>query len=440
MEKSINFKEKITGFSHLNFDYWFFFFVVLMLGRSTAFICNFDPRSQPLSFIALILASFTLWKKTKNYNKIANYGIVFIFFTFWVIFHIFEDTAFQYGSYAQFGIKLFVGIILAIHYNKMLISYFWRIISFLCTISIPFWIISNLIGVQNLGALAPFDQWLGEGSSFLVYTTLENLDNTSERAQMLYGSILRNPGFCWEPGRFASSIVMAMTCYIICNKGIINWKSWAWLSMLVALISTQSTTGYVTFLAMMAFHYMFNAHVSVSRKFWNSLVMIIVTSLALTLPFMQEKIMENADENSWITQNSEAEWIGKTDRVITVDRSEGLYLDFLNLQYKPIMGYGLANNDSYVYNFISQNLTTSNGLLSPLSKLGLLLGIPYFLLFYFGTRKISREYSRNETYLIFVVAMIFQYSYNYMFDIFFFALALYAIIKNNIIKTKEIQL
>ena len=106
----------------------------------------------------------------------------------------------------------------------MLIFYFWRIISFLCTISIPFWIISNLIGVQNLGALAPFDQWLGEGSSFLVYTTLENLDNTSERAQMLYGSILRNPGFCWEPGRFASSIVLAMTCYIICNRGKIKWK------------------------------------------------------------------------------------------------------------------------------------------------------------------------------------------------------------------------
>ena len=210
--------------------------------------------------------------------------------------------------------------------------------------------------------------------------------------------------------------------------------------MLVALISTQSTTGYVTFLAMMAFHYMFNAHVSVSRKFWNSLVMIIVTSLALTLPFMQEKIMENADESSWITQSTEVEKKKKTDRVITVDRSEGLYLDFLNLQYKPIMGYGLANNDSYVYNFISQNLTTSNGLLSPLSKLGLLLGIPYFLLFYFGTRKISREYSRNETYLIFVVAMIFQYSYNYMFEIFFFALALYAMVKNNIIKTKEIQL
>lgn len=430
MAKTISLKEKIIGFSHLNFDYWFFFFAVLMVGRSTAFICNFDPRAQPLSFIALAFASLTLLRRTKDFGQVSNYRVVLLFFIPWVIYHIFEDTAFQYGSYAQLGIKLFVGLIFAVHFKESLISYFWRIISFLCTISIPFWIIANLIGFQNLALFAPFEQWLGEGSSFLVYTTLENLDNTSERAQMLYGSILRNPGFCWEPGRFASSIVMAMTCYIICNNGKIKWKSWPWLSMLVALISTLSTTGYVTFLVMMALHYMFNAHVSFSKKFLNSFVMVVVISFALTLPFMQDKIMENADENSWITQNSEEEWIRKTDRVLTVDRSEGLYLDFLNLQYKPIMGYGLAFNDSYIYNFISQNLTTSNGLLSPLSKLGLLLGIPYFLLFYFGTRKISREYSNKETYLIFVVTMIFQYSYNYMFEIFFFALALYAITKN----------
>ena len=430
MAKTISIKEKITGFSHLNFDYWFFFFIVLMLGRSTAFICNLDPRTQPLSFIALMLTSFVLLRKTNNLGHSSNYVVVLLFFIPWVVYHYFEDTAFQYGSYAQLSIKLFVGLILAVHYKESLISYFWRIISLLCTISIPFWIIANIIGIQNLALFAPFDQWLGEGSSFLVYTTLENLDNTSDRAQMLYGSILRNPGFCWEPGRFASSIVLAMTCYIISNKGKIEWKSWAWLSMLVALITTQSTTGYVTFLIMMALHYMINVQVSFSKKLLNSIVMVVVISYALTLPFMQEKIMNNADENTWITQNYEEGWIGKSDRVITVDRSEGLYLDFLNLQYKPIMGYGLAPVDSYVYNYLSQNLTTSNGLLSPLSKLGLLLGIPYFLLFYFGTRKISKKYSKNETYLMFVVAMIFQYSYNYMFEIFFFALALYAITKN----------
>ena len=143
---------------------------------------------------------------------------------------------------------------------------------------------------------------------------------------------------------------------------------------------------------------------------------------------MQDKIIDSADTSNWYTEIN-ADWIQKTDRIVTVDRTEGLYLDYLNLTYKPIMGTGLAMRETYLYKFISQNLTTSNGLLGPLSKLGLLLGVPFFILFFIGARKMSKCYSNSNTAMLFIVMIVFQYSYNFMFEIVIIAIAMYALVK-----------
>lgn len=420
-----NICKKITGFSKLNFDYCFFFWIVLMMGNSTNFINNFDPRTNLYFFILLLIAILGLWSKARMSKEKYKGYLVFAFLFPWVTYHYFVDTAFEYGSYAQFVLKIFVGLVFAAYYKERLIEYFYKIVSLLSFISIPFWVVCNILGEKTLATFAPFEQWLGEGSSFVVYSTLENLGHSDK-----YG-LVRNTGFCWEPGRFATCIVFAMACYIISNRGQIKWKSWKWLSMVIALVSTQSTTGYVTFLILIVIHYIFTANASLLKK----TIMLVVIGLSLSsimsLPFMQEKIVDNADSKTWITERKDVQWVDDLDHAITVDRSEGIFLDYLNIQYKPIMGSGLSFKDTYLYKYISRNLTTSNGLTNPLSRLGLLLGIPFFILFLFGTKNISKFYSSSEIYMLFIVAMIMQYSYNFMFDIFFFALTFYSFNKKH---------
>lgn len=420
-------KERLTGFTKLGFEYYFFFWVVLMIGNSTKFINSFDPRTHPFSFLFLIFCGIKLLNHTNRFNNTSNWRIVFVVLLPWIIYHYFVDYSFEYGTYAQFSIKIGIGLIFASFFKERLIEYYWKIIALLCLLSLPFWIISNIVGVQVIAKFAPFEQWLGEGSSFIIYNTLQNI-NVSDT---LYSGIIRNSGFCWEPGRFATSIVFAMACCIINNGNSINWKSWQWIIMLVSLATTQSTTGYVAFLILILLYYMSNSYISLTKRLIGLSFLFVSFPILMSLPFMQNKIQSNVDSDSWLIERKEASWVEDADMALTVDRSEGVFLDYMNMLYKPVMGSGLSNKDTYLYNYISTNLTTSNGLTKPLSMLGLLIGIPFFIMFFVGLKKITKKYVSNQTNMLFIIAIVMQYSYNFMFDIFFLALICYGL-QNNI--------
>lgn len=419
-------KERITGFHTLGYDYWVFFLFILFMGRGTDFLSNFDPRVFPLSFLLLITLAFSMMKRTMVSSGYFNKMVILVPFLIWMAYHYFVDKPFAYVIYLIFFVKLVIGISAAPYYGARVIDYYSRIVALLAAVSIPFWVVANFIGVDTLASFAPFQQSQGEGSSFIVYTTLENL-GVSDRAQALYGGITRNSGFAWEPGRFASMIVLAQVCYII-REGKINWKSREWIVLLIALLTSQSTTGYASFLLCLALYYLGSRKISSTYRILGIIGFLVIVPYILSLPFMQDKIIDSADTSNWYTEIN-ADWIQKTDRIVTVDRTEGLYLDYLNLTYKPIMGTGLAMRETYLYKFISQNLTTSNGLLGPLSKLGLLLGVPFFILFFIGARKMSKCYSNSNTAMLFIVMIVFQYSYNFMFEIVIIAIAMYALVK-----------
>lgn len=421
--------ERYTGFRKLGFDYFFFFFLVLMIGKGTDFVSNFDPRFFPVSFLMLVVFACVLTNRTKRIPMVISKIVFFIPIVFWISYHYFDDTAFEYYPYFFFLIKIYIGCLVALYYRSRIIEYYAKIVTLLAGISIPFWLIANLIGIDNLAHFAPFNHSLGQGSSFLIYVTLEKYDMASSAE---YYSLVRSPGFTWEPGRFASMLVLAMACMIIYKKGKIYWNSKEWLFLTLALFTTQSTTGYIAFISLLGLHYLFGFNISNVRKFGFLAIFTIVVSYVMTLPFMAEKMKHHADQESWTTESSNsANWLNNREQIYTVDRFEGLYLDYLNLQYKPTLGCGLSHYDTYVTQFISEMLTTSNGILSPLSKLGLLLGIPYFIMFFMGSKRLSDNHGYNNKYLLFIICAIFQFSYNFMFDIFILSIAFYSLVKNS---------
>lgn len=417
--------EKKTGFEKQGFDYFIFFFLILMMGKGTDFVSNFDPRFFPFSFIVIIAVTGLLTKKTRFFGGYISCIALFFPIICWVIYHFFEDYSFEYYSYSFLLLKIYIGFLVALIYGVKCIEYFAKIVSLLAGISIPFWIIANLIGVDGLSFFAPFNHSLGQGSSFLVYVTLDKFDM---RGSADYYTLVRSPGFAWEPGRFASIIVLAMVCLIITNKGKIHWKSKEWLSLILALFSTLSTTGYIAFFALLVLHYLFGSKLSSIKKVTVLLILSFLMCYIMTLPFMAEKMMHNADQDSWTTENTSS-WLNNRDQIYTVDRFEGLYLDYLDLQFKPILGCGLSHFDTYVSQNISDMLTTSNGIISPLAKFGLLLGLPYFALFFIGSKKLSDYYNYKNRYLLFSICAIFQFSYNFMFEIFIFSIAFFPLVQ-----------
>ena len=417
--------EKITGFKKLGFDYYVFFFLVLMMGKGTDFVSNFDPRFFPFSFIALIAITGYLTKKTRySSSNISKIALLFPVVC-WILYHFFVDYAFEYYSYSYLLIKIYIGCLVVLCYEVRLVEYFAKIVALLAGISIPFWIIANLIGLDNLASFAPFNHSFGQGSSFLVYVTLEKYDLASSAD---YYTFVRSSGFAWEPGRFASILVLAMVCLIISNKGKIHWKSKEWLSLVSALLTTLSTTGYIAFFALLVLHYLYGSKLSNFKNIAFLLTLSFMISYIMTLPFMAEKMKYHADQDSWTTENAST-WLSNRDQIYTVDRFEGLYLDYLNLQFKPLLGCGLSHYDTYVCQNISEMITTSNGIISPLAKLGLLIGLPYYILFFVGSKKLSDYYNYKNRYLLFTICAIFQFSYNFMFEIFMFAIAIFSLLQ-----------
>ena len=86
----------------------------------------------------------------------------------------------------------------------------------------------------------------------------------------------------------------------------------------------------------------------------------------------------------------------------------------MNIKDKPILGYGIRRENSYIYNNISPVIITSNGIMKPFAQFGIILGIIVFVLMYQSTVKLSKDFFFTPSYLLFLV-VIFG-SVSYMFD------------------------
>lgn len=131
----------------------------------------------------------------------------------------------------------------------------------------------------------------------------------------------RNAGMFWEPGAFAGYLVLAILLVLSSGRSDkLDKKSLLLLTL--ALLTTQSTTGYVTAFACFA------AYLS-SRKVLMALagVVVVFWMAVQTLPFLQEKI--------------DREWEAATERTgrHELNRFGNALYDYAFITDRPIFGW-----------------------------------------------------------------------------------------------------
>ena len=129
---------------------------------------------------------------------------------------------------------------------------------------------------------------------------------------------------------------------------------------------------------------------------------------------MSEKIDSRSNFENFSTESGALEWYEKEQRLYTVDRFEGLYLDYKNFCDSPTFGYGLQRELSFVYKNISKYIITSNGLFKQFAQMGLILGILFMMLTYKSCIKLNKIYNFDTYWILFVVIIVSSVSY--MFD------------------------
>jgi hypothetical protein len=216
----------------------------------------------------------------------------------------------------------------------------------------------------------------------------------------------RNAGFTWEPGPFASFIGLAIFVHIIRNRVRIKEKKRLGV-FIVALITTQSTTGFLILLIIILWYAWAKYNSKIIRLISLPVASILVVLLFYNVPWLQEKVLvdssQSIDEiisNARITGDSYAP-----------GRLVGMQLRWEDFKNYPIAGFG--GNIQLQFGYLSEGnvISAINGLGNIIGRYGAIGGI-IFLISLFKLGLLLSEIHRFNGWLITpIIITIIGYSF-----------------------------
>lgn len=204
----------------------------------------------------------------------------------------------------------------------------------------------------------------------------------------------RNAGFTWEPGPFSCFIALAIFFNLARNGLDIKDKTRLGI-LLLTLITTQSTTGYLAMLAVVLWVSWAKFKNKYFRIFSVPIAVGIVFFLFSSIPYLQEKIITESQQNLDETIELSIKYGGS----YAPGRFASLQLGWEDLKAYPIAG--TAGNTSLRYGAqYGAEVSTINGFANIMGRYGA-IGLSLFLSLIFFSGKWLAQYYQYPGYLIF---------------------------------------
>lgn len=371
------------------FDYFFLFCIIIYAGMASAFTRQFGDIRTVGNAVPLVLTIvFTLYKRIKINSKFLIVIGIYSLYSLLVVVATGSATYFLW-EYSKWLMIFYIAYAICEGYGLRFFLLAETILYHLAVIGIACWVILMIIPGPftrfiSFFSLAPFNEKeFFTSANVLVYTVI--LSSAAGDFESWY-SIIRNSGFAWEPGAFACYLNFGI-CFNAIRTNMELKNNRALLVFLIALASTQSTTGYVTLLIMLAVWLIDN------RRFMLISMLVPVGLLIMNLPFMKEKILFEvagfADTSLANAQPGES-----FDRLLSF---RILWDEFLK---HPILGYGFSEPD-----FMKYELQTWSGLGHMLAQYGLVLSSMFLLLLVKTYKNLCILFSNRSSIMI-IVAML----------------------------------
>lgn len=370
---------------NLKKDYYFII-VVIFSGSATSFF-----RSHLGLIFLFILGAFvfgkTLLRPTRS---------LVICLLVWLIY--FAINTVIIGSFhpffmATYIIYIYIAWWLGRYYGDNVFHLYSEIIYYLCLIGLFFWT-WQLVSPSSLTSIMSYLDVSGDdvqSMSMLVYTKhyLESAD-----------SIPRNAGFTWEPGPFACFVALALFFYIAKAKASMKY-AWRPLVFVAAIITTQSTTGYLLLLSLFGW-YVWTKFTSNSVRF--ILLPIVAGLLALVyfnVSFLNEKIEDESKQDIYALIDH-AEASGKT---YNPGRFASLVLRYEDFKRYPIAGYG--GNPRLQYGYLGEGNVVSSvsGIGKVFGQYGLIGSLVFLVILYRSGRFMANHFGYSG-YLVFPLMVL----------------------------------
>lgn len=364
---------------------------------------------NPIPFLIPIVLTFILCRKNPITFNNKKLFIVIILYLIWTI-----CSLVKYGIYTteelSYHFFMIYAIIIAYIHNKVfgykIVPIYENIMVFLCKIAIWLWAISVLVPASSF-IFRLFPETTYGNSILYLFTWMDPAKG------QVYSGILRNAGCSWEPGRFAIMVTLAMFCNL-CQNGVKFKKNKNIWWLIIALITTQSTTGFASALIL----YTIFLIKKFNLKYIFILVMVMVPIIygLFQLDFMGDKITDrltNAQDVSRLYEQfdyynaneDEGTYLG------SIDRFEAMTFEWMNLIHDPILGYGRNSKHSFFYTDITTNYVLANGLVKILSNYGFLLGLFFFFILIKSSINLAKDSYEKRTLGLFSVLCLSAISY-----------------------------
>ncbi|MFD0777263.1 hypothetical protein ACFQZF_00695 [Flavobacterium myungsuense] len=240
-------------------------------------------------------------------------------------------------------IKFLLGGIIINYLKKQFASIFFKVIADLSLISLMFYLVVNIFGI-----VIPSITLGPEIESYIIYGTSTELH------------MLKNAGMFWEPGAFAGILTLCLALNYNNLKNYWFEQPFKLGIIILALLTTQSTTGYLVGAIIFLFLLFKGKNIFIVPVF-----VFAITYIYETTDFLKEKIEIQIEKSS----NQKVGEFSNT-------RFGSLIFDWYYIQKHPFIGNGLNEKTRYSehqYLFVGEKgdaIASGNGFTGYLASLG----------------------------------------------------------------------
>lgn len=338
--------------------------------------------------------------------------LLFIFLI-WFIIQFFKTSNLYLPQFFFILYPLIVAYIIAYHYKSDIFVLYEKVVVVLSAITFVLWLLVILLpntmeSIMNSLSVVPVRNVTATYKSSIIFFNLTDSENYSFSPY-----IRRNAGFSWEAGRYAVMIIFAMYFNLQRNSFRINLKDKNFVILLLALFSSQSTTGYSAFLLIVI---ILLFQMKSSSKYLYFAIFISLFIYLMELDFYGGKIRELSDTDNnrveqyvHVVENNLSE---KSELGVSLQRFDAAAFQSINFIKDPLFGYGLDTKNAYNNKTIFSEIRYPNGDFTIFAEWGIFIALLFYSLLFKASFKMN-EMKNNVLKVSFaIVFIVLNFSYN----------------------------
>lgn len=378
----------------------YFFILVLCTGMSCKYTqALMYPTNYVCTLLMLFFSLHIFIKHKLQLDKKAKIAISII--CSWVLIQYIETGEFYLMTFFLL-FEIFIAYVIVNVYGTNLFILYEKNVSVLALLNLYVWFTYLIVPHVVEALLSPLNM-IEPNNVMKISLGIITISNSSSYLGM------RNSGFAQEPGFYSCLIGIAMYFNLIINKFRIK-RNWNFYILLLSIITSQSTTGYIILLLLISFYIQ---NQNFKTKFFLIPFFVVCLPTIIALPFMKEKIIEywfSAD--SFFTLKMAAL---NEDSTYVPQRIEGIVFEAMNFLHAPIIGYGIETDNSYISKMIASNIYLSNGLVKIFSMYGILGGILFWIGLIKSVNEINKLYNISGCLFFILLYVLIGISYDFNF-------------------------